>query len=197
MASNKIGEQSFSKILSILEDLSRAEDIQSAVAKYPGFPNFAVHIAELFAEDRLMDVLPRVRTELEIVKKTSPKVRPALDPFVSTQLGVFSHILSDWEVGHFLDYPDCCIRPFAEEARFGLDERHAAELKGLKGKIFVTTAGFIPHSIFCGESLKKGLIAFVTEEELKGLHKLENELFTALPHMHTSYLGTYYEVRVA
>jgi len=191
----QIAEISFSRILGILEELSKMDEIPSAAQKYPDFPNFAAHIAKLFADDRLMGVLPRARLELELIKKTSPRVRPALDPFISTQLGVFSRNFSDWEVGHFLSYPDCCIRPFTEEARFGLDERHTEELKKVKGKIFVTTAGFIPHSIFCEESLSKGLIAFVSKEELEGLRILEKKIALALPHMHTSYQGTYYEVR--
>jgi len=187
--------QSFERILSIVNELSSLEEPQ-ARSKYVKFPGFAAHISKLFREDRLYDILPRMEVELEIIKKYSPAVRPALDPYVSTQIGVFSGNFSDWEVGFFLGYPECCMKPFAEEARYGLDERHAAELGRLKGKIFVTTAGFIPHSVFCGESLANGLISFVSEVELGTLRQLEKEMSARLPHMHSAYQGQYYEVRM-
>jgi hypothetical protein len=189
---------SFLRILDILRDLSVQVDPSAAAKKYPAFASFAGHIAKLFSEDRLFDVLPRLEIELGLVQKYRPPARPAMDPYVSTQIGVFSRNFSDLEVGSFLGYPECCIRPFAEEARYGLDERHNEELKKLRGsgKIFVTTAGFVPHSIFCEDSHKRGLIAFVTENELKRMRLLEGELSVALPHMHTEYQGQYYEVRI-
>lgn len=187
---------SFSRILDTLRGLSRLEDPAAAAPLCPDFPAFAAHIARLFAEERLFDILPRLEMELAIIKKHSPRVRPALDPYVSTQIGIFSRRFSDLEVGSFLGYPSCCMRPFAEEARYGLDERHSAELKLIAGKIFVTTAGFIPHSVFCTKSQMKGLIAFVSREELERMRLLEKEMALALPHAHPEYQGQYYEVRI-
>ncbi len=133
---------------------------------------------------------------MALIEEYGPAVRPALDPYVSTQIGIFSRRFDDWEVGHFLSYPDCCIKPFAEEARYGLDERHAEELKRVVGKIFVTTAGFIPHSIHCEESQKRALIAFISRGELDDIRRLEAAIFKVLPHMHPEYRGQYYEVRI-
>jgi hypothetical protein len=185
---------SFSRILDRFRSLS-AESPSEAKALYPAFPNFAFHVSKLFQENRLFDIMPRLELEMSLIDEHQPAVRPALDPYVSTQIGVFSKNFNDWEIGHFLSYPDCCIKPFAEEARYGLDERHFNELRGMKGKIFVTTAGFIPHSIYCKKSQQEALIAFIDRDELKALRKLEAEIFSALPHMHPEYQGQYYEVR--
>jgi hypothetical protein len=120
-----------------------------------------------------------------------------MDPYVSTQIGIFSKNYSDWEIGGFLGYPVCCMRPFVEEARYGIDERHAAEFRKAKGRIFAATAGFIPHSIFCNASQAGGLIAFVTKEELVSMRLVERELTAALPHFHSEYQGKYYEIRIS
>jgi len=186
---------SFSKILQTLTELSSLEP-DEAKAKHSDFPNFAYHIAELFQEDRLFDILPRLGLQKRLIDEHQPAVRPALDPHASTQLGVFSRNFSDWEIGRFLSYPDCCIKPFAEEARYGLDERHAKEFLGITEKIFVTTAGFIPHSIHCAESHERALIGFIDAHELDAMRKLETEIFRALPHMHPEYRAQYYEIRV-
>ena len=197
MTSIRTAITSFLRILSVLKILSSIDDPSSARIKYPEFPSFAAHIARLFSEDRLFDVMPRLEIQLEIIKKYDPPVRPAMDPYVSTQIGVFSKNFSDWEIGSFLDYPACCIRPYVEELRYSLDEGHTKELTQVMGKIFVTTAGFIPHSIFCRESHLRGLVAFVTREDVEKLHLLENELSTALPHLHSEYQRHYYEIRNA
>lgn len=189
--------KSFSRIINLLKDLSFIDELNAIPSKYPSFPTFASHVAKLFSDDRLFDVIPRLEIELGIIAKHNPPVRPAMDPYVSTQIGIFSKNYSDWEIGGFLGYPDCCMRPFTEEARYGIDERHTAELKEVKGRIFVATAGFIPHSIFCSESQAGGLIAFVTKEELESMRQVERELTAALPHLHSEYQGHYYEVRVS
>jgi hypothetical protein len=189
--------RSFSRIINQLRDLSSTDALDVIQSKYPSFPTFASHIAKLFSDDRLFDVIPRLEIELDIIIKHNPLVRPAMDPYVSTQIGIFSKNYSDWEIGGFLGYPDCCMHPFVEEARYGIDERHAAELKEVKGRIFVATAGFIPHSIFCSESQAVGLIAFVTKEEFESMRQVERELTAALPHFHSEYQGHYYEVRVS
>lgn len=186
---------SFSKILNTLTELSGLEP-EEARAKHDGFPNFAFHVAKLFQEDRLFDILPRLGVQRQLIDAHKPAIRPALDPHSSTQLGIFSRNFSDWEIGNFLSYPECCIKPFAEEARFGLDERHAREFQGMTGKIFATTAGFIPHSVHCAESQERALIGFIDARDLKILRKLEAETFRALPHMHPEYRAQYYEIRV-
>lgn len=186
---------SFSRIFEKLTELS-AMAPDEARAKHPGYPNFASHISRLFQEDRLFDILPRLQMQKRLIDEHQPAIRPALDPHSSTQLGIFSRNFSDWEIGRFLSYPECCIRPFAEEARFGLDERHASELRGMSGKIFATTAGFIPHSVRCVESLEGSLIGFIDARDLEVLRGLEAETFRALPHMHPEYRAQYYEVRV-
>jgi hypothetical protein len=185
---------SFSKILVTLTELSSMEP-EEAKARHPDFPNFAYHVSKLFQDDRLFDILPRLELQKRLIDEYQPAVRPALDPHASIQLGVLSKVFSDWEIGHFLSYPDCCIKPFAEEARYGLDERHTKELGGMTRKIFATTAGFIPHSIHCAESHERALIAFINANELETLRKLETEIFRALPHMHPEYRGQYYEIR--
>jgi hypothetical protein len=197
MTSERVALTSFLRILNLLKDISSTHDPLSVKIKYPAFPSFAVHIARLFSEDRLFDVLPRLEIQLEIIKRYNPPVRPAMDPYVSTQIGVFSKNFSDWEIGSFLGYPECCMRPYVEELRYSLDEEHVKELKQVKGKIFVTTAGFIPHSTFCKESRLRGLIAFVTKEDVEKLHLLENELSIALPHLHSEYQRHYYEIKNA
>jgi hypothetical protein len=189
-----LASTSFSKILYTITALSSQEP-DEAKAKHPDFPNFAFHIAKLFQEDRLFDILPRLELQKRLIEEHQPAVRPALDPHSSTQLGVFSRNFSDWEIGHFLSYPECCIKPFAEEARFGLDERHAKEFQGMTGKIFATTAGFIPHSIHCAKSQERALIGFISVQELNVMKKLEVEIFRALPHMHPEYRAQYYEIR--
>jgi hypothetical protein len=191
--SKNLASASFSQILDRLRALSSVEQAE-AKEKHPTFPNFAFHIAKLFHEDRLFDIMQRLELEMHLIDEYQPPIRPALDPYVSTQIGVFSKNFDDWEIGHFLSYPDCCIRPFAEEARYGLDERHSKELSDEPGKIFASTAGFIPHSINCLESHQRGLIAFISKEELQVLKKLETEIFTALPHMHPEYRAHYFEI---
>lgn len=186
---------SFSKIFETLSVLSRM-DPDEAKSKYKDFPNFASHIAKLFQEDRLFDILTRLELQKSIIDRHQPRIRPALDPHTSTQIGIFSRNFSDWEIGRFLSYPTCCIRPFAEEARFGLDERHAKEFQGMAGKIFATTAGFIPHSVHCAESLERALIGFIDAKDLSVMRQLEAETFRAIPHMHSEYRAQYYEIRV-
>jgi hypothetical protein len=185
---------SFSKILNTLTGLS-VMNPGEARAKHKAFPNFAFHLSKLFQEDRLFDILPRLELQMQLIDQHQPPIRPALDPHSSTQLGIFSRNFSDWEVGHFLSYPECCIKPFAEEARFGLDERHAKEFKGMTRKIFATTAGFIPHSVHCEKSLDGALIGFVSAAELETMKRLEAETFRVLPHMHSEYRAQYYEIR--
>ncbi|MCS7097934.1 MAG: DUF483 domain-containing protein [Candidatus Methanomethyliaceae archaeon] len=168
---------------------------KEAREKYDEFPNFAEQIAKLFQEDRLFEIPERLNLQLEIVKSFSPKVRPALDPYTSLQIGVFNKNFSDWEIGRFLNYPECCIRSFIEEIRYGFDERHLNELKTLsRDCIFITTAGFIPHSIFCEKSIETGLASIIKYNELLLLEELEEELAKALPHSHPEYWHHYYDV---
>ena len=67
------------------------------------------------------------------------------------------------------------------------------ELKKVKGKVFVATAGFVPCSIFCKESHNKGLASFLNKKIVHRLNLLEKELSITLPHLHPEYQGHYYD----
>ena len=192
-----IGVNSFSKIVRALKDISSIDNPPSASSRYSLFPRLAEHIATLFKEGRLFDIIPRLELELKIVRKYNPTVRPALDPYVSTQIGIFSANFNAWEIGSLLNYPECCIRSFTEEVRYGLDEKHLKELKRVRGKVFVATAGFIPCSLSCEKSRKRGLTAFMDKASVRRLRLLEKDLAAALPHFHPEYQGHYYEIRPA
>ncbi|MDI9643955.1 MAG: DUF483 domain-containing protein [Candidatus Verstraetearchaeota archaeon] len=188
------GQESFSRLVERIRALSII-DPDEARARHPLSPNLASHISKLFQEDRLFDVLPRLELQLSIVSRFSPPVRPALDPYTSTQIGIFSKSFSDYEIGSFLDYPECCMRSFSERIRYSIDDDHLNELK-ISGKFaFVTTAGFIPCSIFCDSAHERGLISFVEREEMGRLKALEKEIAGSLPHFHPEYREHYFEVR--
>uniref|UniRef100_A0A7C3J1V8 DUF483 domain-containing protein n=1 Tax=Candidatus Methanomethylicus mesodigestus TaxID=1867258 RepID=A0A7C3J1V8_9CREN len=193
------GPLSLNRIYRILKDLSMNPSTESINKKYRHFSTFALRISIMFAEDRLFDILPRLETQLEIVRKYAPGVRPALDPYTSSQIGIFSKIDPDAEIGHFLDYPDCCIKSFSEKTRYGIDESHVEELMKLprqKGeKIFVATAGFIPCSALCKKARTRGLVAILNRSEEENLKSLEGELSMALPHFHPEYQNHYYEIK--
>lgn len=190
----KRGYLALKKIVETIFDIFTLSP-KEAREKYVDFPNFAEHIAKLFLEDRLFDIPDRLNLQLEIVKSFDPPVRPALDPYTSLQIGVFNKNFSDWEIGRFLNYPHCCIKSFSEEVRYGFDEKHFRELMKLdKNCIFVTTAGFVPHSIFCKESMQKGLTSIIRDRELMDLRALEVEIANALPHFHPEYQCHYYDV---
>ncbi|MDD1776519.1 MAG: DUF483 domain-containing protein [Candidatus Methanomethylicus sp.] len=186
------GSSELQRIYNILKNLSMEFDPDLASKAYPQFPNFAAHLAKLFIDDRLFDIMQRLETQVKIVFKYNPSIRPALDPYISTQIGIFSKEISDFEIGHFLNYPDCCIKSFSEEIRYGLDEKHRSEMKP-NGEVFVTTAGFIPHSIYCDEAISKGLVGFIPKSSVANLKKLEKELAILLPHCHSEYQEHYYE----
>ena len=185
------------KIQKILKELSSINNPPSARLRFARFPSFAEHIANLFEEDRLFDIISRMQIQIDIVSKYNPPVRPALDPYISSQIGVFTRLFNDREIGFFVDYPECCVQSFIEEVRYGLDERHFLELtqsKGQsKGNVFVTTAGFVPCSVFCEESKKRGLIGFLDNTEVDRLKELEKELARKLPHFHPEYQEHYYD----
>ncbi|MEN3017126.1 MAG: DUF483 domain-containing protein [Candidatus Methanosuratincola petrocarbonis] len=192
MSSSK-GTLSLSGLIDKIRALSVASP-EEAEAQFLESPNFARYIAQLFQEDRLFDVLPRLEIQLQIVRQFSPPVRPALDPYTSTQIGIFSKRFDDYEIGRFLGYPGCCMRSFAENIRYGIDEDHIKELKGSGMKAFVTTAGFIPCSIFCREAQSKGLLSFIDPSEIGNLRALEKETAMRLPHFHPEYREHYFEV---
>uniref|UniRef100_A0A7J3UXX5 DUF483 domain-containing protein n=1 Tax=Candidatus Methanosuratincola petrocarbonis (ex Vanwonterghem et al. 2016) TaxID=1867261 RepID=A0A7J3UXX5_9CREN len=189
------GTISFSGLIDKIRALSITSP-EEAEAQFPGSPNFARHIAQLFQEDRLFDILPRLEIQLQIVRQFSPPVRPALDPYTSTQIGIFSKRFDDYEIGRFLGYPECCMRSFAENIRYGIDEGHVQELNGSGMRAFVTTAGFIPCSIFCREAQDRGLLSFIEPNEIANLRDLEKETAILLPHFHPEYRKHYFEVRL-
>jgi len=194
------GFESLSRISGILNALSSCSSAADARSMCPEFPNLAEHIAQLFMDDRLFDVLPRLQVQQDMVKRWQPPVRPALDPYISTQIGVFSKNFEDSETGHFLDYPDCCIRSFSERIRYALDEQHEHELAELGSRggtkpYFVTISGFVPCSVLCEESHRRRLIAFADDAQVRTMRSLEVEIARSLPHFHSEYQGRYYEIR--
>ncbi|MEM3040087.1 MAG: DUF483 domain-containing protein [Candidatus Methanomethylicaceae archaeon] len=190
------GYSSLKRIFEIIVDLSNLTP-ELAKEKYSEFPSLASHIAILFSRDYLHDVLSRLELQLRIVESYDPPIRPALDPYSSTQLGIFSKNFSDWEIGRLLNYPACCIHSFSEELRYGLDSKHLEELNTIKEEVvFVTTAGFVPHSIFCKEASESALIGLLKLDALKVLNDLEKELAHMLPHAHPEYQKHYYDMLI-
>lgn len=152
-------------------------------------------------------ILYRLTKQIEIVKKYSPKIRPAIDPIVSSELKVYSGLDASDEYGLLMGYPKCCIESF-KSARFGIDTEHLREAEEIKEEIkrdilensksvkekvaIIMPSGFIPCSLKCNESWKRNLINVVSYEEHLNILKLEEELLKKLPHYHCAY-NEYYE----
>ncbi|WP_456471713.1 DUF483 domain-containing protein [Methanocaldococcus sp.] len=115
-------------------------------------------------------IIERLKIEDEVVKKYNPKVRPALDPYVSSELGIYRR-LNDIEIGKFLGYPECCIRSFVEEVRVSIDREHLKEAEEID-KHVVLTSGFIPCSLKCREAIKNKLLGHLNDEDLKVIKKV-------------------------
>ncbi|HIQ38935.1 MAG TPA: DUF483 domain-containing protein, partial [Methanothermococcus okinawensis] len=112
-------------------------------------------------------VISRLKKQIEIVKKYKPPVRPAIDPMVSSYLGIYSGLEFAEEYGKLLGYPRCCIESF-KSVRFAIDEEHLKEVEDLKeeGKVAVViTSGFIPCSLKCKEAWKRCLVGLVSQRE--------------------------------
>ncbi|WP_292460536.1 DUF483 domain-containing protein [Methanothermococcus sp.] len=152
-------------------------------------------------------IIFRLMKQIEVVKKYNPKVRPAIDPVVSSVLGVYSGLDFSEEYGTLMGYPKCCVESF-KSARFGIDAKHLKEAdkikdeikkdkletnKDLKEKVaIIMPSGFIPCSLKCEEAWKRNLIDIVSYNEYLTIQKLEEELFKVLPHFHGAY-NEYYE----
>ncbi|ENN95583.1 hypothetical protein J422_07052 [Methanocaldococcus villosus KIN24-T80] len=111
-------------------------------------------------------LINRLKTQIEIVNKYKPKVRPALDPVISFELGVYRR-LDDYEIGKLLNYPLCCIKSFSEDFRIAIDREHLKEAKEINTYAIVITSGFIPCSLKCKMAMKNGLLGYMDEEEFK------------------------------
>ena len=75
-------------------------------------------------DDEIYDlVIFRLKKQIEIVKRYKPPVRPAIDPLVSSYLGVYSGLDLAEEYGELMGYPRCCIESF-KSVRFAIDEEH-------------------------------------------------------------------------
>ncbi len=147
------------------------------------------HVKKL--DDFIVNVIiERLKIYDEIVNKYKPKVRPALDPYVASELGIYRR-LDDWELGKFLGYPECCIKSFIS-GRVVIDNEHLKEVENIDKKV-VLTAGFIPCSLKCKEAIKNGLIGYLDDEDFKIIIKVNEELKKALPHYHIFY-PDYYEI---
>jgi len=152
-------------------------------------------------------ILYRLNKQIEIVKKYNPSVRPAIDPYVSSELGVYGGLSNIEDYGALMNYPDCCVKSF-ETARFGIDAEHLKEAELIKkeikkevinGKIgvkdkcaIILPSGFIPCSLKCKNAIERNLIDIVSYDEHINIIELENELGRELPHYHGAY-DEYYE----
>ena len=154
-------------------------------------------------DEKFNYIIYRLNRQIEIVKKYNPKVRPAIDPMVSSELGVYSGLDFPEGYGRLLNYPKCCIKSF-ENARFGIDKDHLKEVEELKREIIdknknikensvlILPSGFIPCSLKCKDAWERNLIAVISYDEYVNILKLEEELFNELPHFHGAY-NEYYE----
>ncbi|MBP2200806.1 hypothetical protein J3E07_000204 [Methanococcus voltae] len=177
------------------------------------FPILKSHITRM-DPFLLEEVIGRLRKQIYIVDKYNPVVRPAIDPFVSSELGIYRR-LDDIELGKLLNYPKCCVNSFSEQCRFGIDSEHLKDVDNLikllkteddkvidseDYKFFkkyipnindvyaiVLPSGFIPCNIMCKEAWKNRLIGTVDQGEFKQLEELEKLLYCELPHLHGAY----------
>ncbi|ACX72267.1 protein of unknown function DUF483 [Methanocaldococcus vulcanius M7] len=162
-----------------------------------GFNVLKEHIQSL-DEFQYQQIIDRLKFQIEIVEKYNPKVRPAIDPVVSTELGIYRR-LDDFEVGKLLNYPECCIKSFVEEVRISIDRDHLKEVEEMKDNLknkgiyaIVLPSGFIPCSLRCEEAIKRGYIGYLNKEEFDKILKLEKELKEKIRHWHFGY-EDYYE----
>ncbi len=158
-------------------------------------------------DEKYSYILYRFKKQIEIVKKYSPKVRPAIDPIVSSELGVYSGLDFPEEYGRLMGYPECCIESF-KSARFGIDAEHLNEVEDIKKEInneimegvknvkenvaIIMPSGFIPCSLKCKFAWDNNLVSIISYEEYLDILKLEEELLKKLPHYHCAY-NEYYE----
>ncbi|AIJ05645.1 hypothetical protein JH146_0799 [Methanocaldococcus bathoardescens] len=162
-----------------------------------GFEILKEHIQSL-DEFQYQDIINRLKFQIEIVEKYKPKVRPAIDPVVSTELGIYRR-LDDFEIGKLLDYPDCCIKSFVEDVRIAIDREHLKEVEEMREELkskgiyaIVLPSGFIPCSLKCEEAIKRGYIGYLNKEEFDKILELEKELKEKIRHWHFGY-DEYYE----
>ncbi|WP_457614929.1 DUF483 domain-containing protein [Methanopyrus sp.] len=126
-----------------------------------------------------------VETELTLWEESSLHVRPAVHPYVSERIGVYT--LDDEEVGRFLGYPNCCVEYFLEgHVRFDHDP----------DSVVVVTEGFVPCSPTCGRARRAHLLE--PDADPRPYLRLEKRLQTHLeglrvPSYHSAYRG-FYEV---
>jgi len=195
------------KTLESLEHILEKITCMRRGQNYEGLKNISLHIQNMEYEKYNFIIL-RLKKQIEIVKKYNPPVRPAMDPMVSSYLGLYSGLDFPEEYGLLMGYPKCCIESF-KSARFAIDNNHLKEVEEIKENILnganlnnnlgennnyaiVLTSGFIPCSLKCRESWSKGLIALVSFKEYKNIVKLERELLNELPHYHGGY-NEYFE----
>jgi len=121
-----------------------------------------------------------VEVEHEVWSEHGVRARPALHPFVSERLGVYT--LDPEIVGRLLGYPECCVRYF-------LDGHVRYDHEGPA----VVTEGFVPCSRTCEGAVRARLLD--PEPDVEAYREVERELegeLGDLPRYHTEYRG-YYE----
>ncbi len=157
------------------------------------------HIQSL-DEFQYKNIIDRLKFQIEIVEKYKPKVRPAIDPVVSTELGIYRR-LDDYEIGKLLEYPECCIKSFVENVRISIDNEHLKEVDEIREELknkgvyaIVLPSGFIPCSLKCKEAIKRGYIGYLNKEEFDNILKLEEELKKKIVHWHFGYSEFYEKI---
>ena len=79
------------KTLESLEHILEKITCMRRGQKYEGLKNISLHIQNMEYEKYNFIIL-RLKKQIEIVKKYNPPVRPAMDPMVSSYLG----LILDW-----------------------------------------------------------------------------------------------------
>jgi len=184
-----------SELYRISKAYSLEEAKSAAVSRCRKFPSIACAVIDDFSKGRGLEVLDRIRHQISITRKFNFPVRPALDPYTSTTLNLYQLEKAE-EIGRFFEYPECCVKTFVEDFKITLDQ----SLLGKLGRVInrgrecmVITSGFVPCTLECKKAHRSGLIVTVERDKLEQFKKLEDELFSMLPHCHPAYFRNYFE----
>ncbi|WP_456436728.1 DUF483 domain-containing protein [Methanopyrus sp.] len=170
------------RILTFLQDLRSYMDGTGDLPEPRTLAEFALQRLTPVDLDLCISV---VETELTMWEESGLHVRPALHPYVSERIGVYT--LDDEEIGKFLDYPGCCVEYFMEgHVKFDHDPED----------VVIVTEGFVPCSSACRRARRAHLLEVAADP---GPYlQLEKELRTHLEKLgvltyHSAYRG-FYEV---
>jgi len=172
------------RVLTFLQDLRSHLDGTGDMPEPRTLAEFALQRLTPMDLDLCINI---VETELVLWEESGLHVRPALHPYVSERIGVYT--LDDEEIGRFLGYPECCVEYFLEgHVRFDHDPDN----------VVVVTEGFVPCSPTCRRARRVHLLEFDADPE--PYRRLEGRLRTRLEKLgvlsyHSAYRG-FYEVYV-